>query len=586
MRNKLIERYEALNDRQKEEFSRLVNEDAPLGPYYYNVEGDDVSSKYHQVLFDDHSDYLYKNESRSPALVIGRRGSGKSTYINNLSQQKVAVIPTKNNLPIILNSWELIREVASRLIELELLPGTVNPEETAKFWELIILLEVVREISTSREAEIPLRLKKYVAAFALAEVSSGVGGLVQSITQMWKNNNVTAGRIVTVSSLLNKLMDTAQGFLDIREDVNEALYELGLAAVVLLDNPESPPTGEVAPIVAEFVHNQYYYTDDALAGLLQLCTSMNSNAGSYVQIRMCIPSEQYKHYIERASQPERFGYRHLLHWKTSDILALTANRILLFGHIYKEYFPGVTYERLSSLDLYDRDDIREFFGIIFDCRVENGRSDYLYRRKEDPIVYIVRHTQLLPRQIIRYFNSILSKAIKLNGSVVISEHEHIKQGVASIETHLAKEIARSYEHSYSGSSKIVAVAMKKFPMVFGASHLEAIYKNYVLKDKEIVEIIENSPSISAVNSVQKFIRMLEEMGAIGKVIGTPEAHKYVNAEFEYNIDGNLVTNNETKYSPHPLFSHNIEPGALEAGAHSNVLGIYPKESESDQFLRI
>lgn len=405
---------------------RLVNEDSPLGPYYFNVDGDDISSQYHQVLFDDHSDYLYKNESRSPALVIGRRGSGKSTYINNLAQQKIAVIKNKDNLPIIQNSWELIREVALRLMELDLLPGTVNPEETARFWELIFLLEVIREISLKKGHDLPDRLTKYVVAFALAEVSSGIGGLVHSITQMWKNSNSQYGKVVTVSSLLNKLMNSAKGFVDIRLDVNEALYEIGMAAVILLDNPESPPSAETTPIVAEFVHNQYYYTDDALSGLLQLCTTMNANAGSYVQIRMCIPSEQYKHYIQRSSQPERFGYRHLLHWKTSDLLALVANRILLFGYIYPSYFHNGLYHELSVLDVYDRDQIKTFYGLILNCTVQNGRSDDFKKLNEQPIDYIVRHTQLLPRQIIRYFNAIFSRGIKITGRVDISDPEIIK----------------------------------------------------------------------------------------------------------------------------------------------------------------
>ncbi len=581
MINKLIERYELLSERQKEEFSRLVKEDEPLGPYFYNVEGDDISSTYHQVLFDDHSEYLYKKESRSPALVIGRRGSGKSTYINNLSQQKVSVLPNKNNLPIILNSWELIREVASRIIELDLLPGAVNPEETARFWELIFLLEIMREIQLNKSVETPDKLKKYIVAFSLAEVASGVGGLVQSITLIWKNKNNTLGKVVTVSSLLNKLMDTAKGFTDIRSDVNEALYELNLAAVILLDNPESPPSKDAMPVVAEFAHNEYYYTDDALSGLLQLCTTINSNAGSYVQIRMCIPSEQYKHYIKRASQPERFGYRHLLHWKTSDLLALAANRILLFGHIYPKYFKDGLYEKLSSLDIYDRTEIKEFFGLILNCTVKNSRSDAYNTRIEEPINYIVRHTQLLPRQIIRYFNAIFSHELELREDFVITDQEIVRKGISSVERQLAKEIARSYEHSYKGSEKIVSVAMKKFPMVFRASQLEVIYKDNILKNKELIDIINNSSAISSVNTKERFVRMLEEMGVIGKVIDTPEEHKYVNVEFEYNIDGDLVTNSETQYSPHPLFSHNIEPSALNKGAHSSVLGIYPKESDSE-----
>lgn len=579
MDNKLVLRYESLSKREKEEFKRLVNEDQPLGPYFYNVEGDDTSSKYYQVLFDDHSEYLYKKEKRSPALVIGRRGSGKSTYINNLSQQKVSVIANKKNLPIILNSWELVREIALRLTELELMPGQVNAEETAKFWEMIFLLEVIRNIALSEDYEVPEILNKYIISFALAEVSLGFGALVQLITSTWKSANATTGRVVTVSSLLNKIMQTARGFIDIRKDVNDALYELGLAAVILLDNPESPPTGDSGTMVAEFVHSTDYYTDDALSGLLQLCTAMNSNAGSYVQIRMCIPSEQYKHYISRAKQPERFGYRHLLHWKSDDLLAMVANRIILFGHIYPEYFPETLYSKLGSLDLYDKQDIKDFYKEILTCKVHNGRSDYLHARAEDPVVYIIRHTQSLPRQVIRYFNEILTRNIEKSSSIIVEDEENILSGVSSIETKLAQEIARSYEHSYSGSEKIVALAMRKFPLVFKASQLEHIYKSTIEKDKEIADIIQKSNSISAVNTTARFVRMLEEMGAIGKVIGNPQEHKYVNAEYEYNIDGSLVTNNQTEYSPHPLFSHNIEPSALASGAHTNILGVYPKESD-------
>jgi len=582
--NKLIERYESLTDRQKKEFKRLVNPDQPMGPYYLNLDGNDNSNQYHQVFFDDSSDYLYKNESRSPALVIGRRGAGKSSYINNLSQQKVAVIPDLNNFPIILNNWELVREVAQRIIELDLFPGTASPEETAKFWELIFYLEIIRELCFSDEYTLPENLDKYIEIFNLKNVSSGVGGLVNSISLSWKNKNDDGGRVITVNSLLDMLMESQQGFTDIRRDINDALYGLGLAAVILLDNPESPLSNRNSASVTEFIHSIDYYTDDALAGLLHLCTTLNANPSSYVQIRMCIPSEQYKHYIGRSSQPERFGYRHLLHWKTSDLLSLVANRVLLFGHIYPEYIDKDIYDELLNLDLGIKSELKKFFSLIFDCEVENGRSDNNYKRNEVPILYIVRHTQLLPRQIIRYMNDIFSNGINNNNSLIIKDPEIIKSGIANIESILAYEIARSYEHSYQGSVEIVKIAMKKFPLVFGATHLEWIYKQNILKDKEIAKIIENSTSLSAVDTVDKFIRMLEAMGAIGKVLGVPEAYKYVNTEFEYNIDGNLITNSETKYSPHPLFSHNIEPGSLHKGAHTNVLGIYPKESGADKFF--
>ncbi|MEJ0043617.1 MAG: hypothetical protein WDM81_15980 [Rhizomicrobium sp.] len=92
-----------------------------------------------------------------------------------------------------------------------------------------------------------------------------------------------------------------------------------------------------------------------------------------------------------------------IRWKPIDLLAVTAHRYRLFAQIHDPVLFAMTGEK----DIATRDGIHDFFKIVMPREFRNSLGD-----PEDPLAYIMRHTQLLPRHTIAIFNSIITKSLR------------------------------------------------------------------------------------------------------------------------------------------------------------------------------
>ena len=91
----------AVREQLREE---VLTKSHPLGPSSLEFAIVNQDGQLYQHLFDDHSKYLYEEHTDRPSIIIGRKGAGKSSYLNNLSQKS-------NVVPIKIISWNILTEV-------------------------------------------------------------------------------------------------------------------------------------------------------------------------------------------------------------------------------------------------------------------------------------------------------------------------------------------------------------------------------------------------------------------------------------------------------------------------------------------
>lgn len=63
----------------------------PIGPPFLELHENQDKNLF-QYLFDGHSQYLYEQKYERPSIIVGRKGAGKTTYLNNLSFKKTSFL--------------------------------------------------------------------------------------------------------------------------------------------------------------------------------------------------------------------------------------------------------------------------------------------------------------------------------------------------------------------------------------------------------------------------------------------------------------------------------------------------------------
>lgn len=529
-----------------------------LGSSIYEYMFGQYDNKLYHVLFDGHSTHLYERSGQRPSIVIGRRGAGKSTYLNHLSQKQ-------NVVPIPIKVWDVIDIVENQVEAILERQSTIDAEKVSDIWHLIFI-----SLACKKASELAIEndeVKEFLKAFPLkAMVANGIINLVNEVIE--KIKTVYTGReerfdiqiCLQAAALGSPTLDVIESSLSGSLEKNRQVI------VIMLDNPERFTRDNMHDLSQS---SQNASREQTISGLLNLAGRMNKGNNA-IQMRLCIPSEQY-FYLKRVSTSKRkdFNAVQLLHWTSGEILSMAAHRFLTFLTVYNQFRDDNAYEELKALPIYTREGAFKFWSKVFNLEIENSR-----RLKEKPMVYLLRHSQLLPRQILDYLNKIIDLAIedKLEDFSSI-DPKYMKRAIEETEYETSSEVIDAYSYSYPEANEIYDSVLPKLPVLTTAKEIKD--KLYKTSDaKAVLQTYSGHPQVTV--GKERFLRLLIETGVYGKVVHEPSAHSsgYVEAEFEYTISGALKINNEDGLAMHPLFS-----GRLSSRHHEilgeDVLGVYP-----------
>jgi hypothetical protein len=300
-----------------------------------------------------------------------------------------------------------------------------------------------------------------------------------------------------------------------------------------------------------------------LAGLLRCITNF---ADSYrnVKIYCCVPEEVEPHLFTHVANETRdlsptTSYSRL-HWKPFDLLKIVAERYREFLKIHLSSHISDDQEFLvsiSNVDFSDRDNLMLFYGAIMPKYVTNR-----FGQKEDSIAYLVRHSQLLPRELILLFSRAISISHQETSSWRSITPAAIVKAVEESETALARQILKPYIAVYKELIVACESVLSELRPICSLGELHAIGKRM----RKSVALETDNPW-----------RTLYEMGVIGYI--DPDKSNRKSAYYEYglfhfNSSNPIRFANHLKYCVHPLFS-----GTWRLRRTSDMKFIYPSKIE-------
>ncbi len=498
---------------------KIFTHERPFGPTNASNITDDAVFK--EIL--DESNRIYESHSNSSAsIIIGRRGSGKTSFMRRFRKKVIAEeLTTATSFSEVIN---LIKQ-----------HGDCQFYETvADIWEQFIYLAVFRGIAGKYKTP-----TKDVAILKDFNAKHGIkdGGNLDQI--LWKivhlacasELKAVAAPSAFISELAGVDFPTAKASLVNILDSNKGM------AVLLIDSVEKYP----------FHAEKIEY---AIGGLLQ-CVGEFNERNDCVHVRLDLPAELYHVFKKYAPNPAKnFSNAVTLHWHASELLSIAAHRLSIYIRLY---YPGYWASLPSSIV----DNPQSFMELVLPKVITNriGTS-------EDTIPYILRHTQLMPRHMLRYLNSIFGPVYRDNAdetALKISE-DAVKNGIRHAEDNLSLEVFSAYADIYPMLEAVCEDCIPRLSLKFSDGYLSTVYNQH--GKKRVYS-----------GSYAEFKRMLIEAAVIGTL--DKETSRYYTANFEYTASDKLMDNGGP-YCLHPIFAERYR--SIRTGADSNK-PVYPFGSD-------
>jgi len=180
--------------------------------------------------------------------------------------------------------------------------------------------------------------------------------------------------------------------------------------------------------------------------------------------------------------------------------------------------------------------------------------------RERTFPYVLRHSQLRPRQIVILCNEIAKRAgdrfPEISNRILI-------QAVREAELQLANEVINSYSKIYRNVGDIVS-AISGMPMLF--------------KGKDLDKVARRSASswTDGSYSLNRFRQVVTELGIVGRKRGEHDPSSGImEADFEFALKDRLFINEDDDCVVHPMFYRK-----LNIKAQSGI-SVYPFPDHPD-----
>ena len=484
---------------------------------------------------------IYYEMSGRPSLIIGRRGAGKTAFL-----QSIHLNPTYKVI-IELPTHKAFREIVDSIQKMG--RGTaVFAEEISDLWNMIFWHTIlVRLTEFGGKSEDLNAIKQYVSSVGLKKIMSPYN-VMRAIIKILKERGGD-NPLSMISEFLDEIMFNGITFTEARTAAIEFLERNNMRAIILIDALEDFQLDNET-----MCH--------AVAGLLR-CQGSFHFPGSPCELRCCIPSELYHNLIYLSSNPNKdFQHRVLIHWHASELIQLAAHRYSCFLQLYH---PDL-HTQFSHLDLHKRFGATTFWHSLLPISIKNRVGIV-----EDPLAYILRHTQLLPRHLLMYLNQISLKSQKRNDNPVQFESTAIMDGVYETENTICQEIFSAYKYIHPGARHASERCISHLPFYFSDGELHKVYNR-------------RGKVVQGIFDYEEFKAMMIEIGAIGRV--TNKTDRYIIGLFEYTVPHKVIASTYDELCLHPVFTevfHAIKP---EPGEETRVVYPYGSDIDGEEFREL
>jgi hypothetical protein len=503
---------------------QYVRPDQPFGP----PDAADIKESDCAAALFDWNNQAFAELLTGSDVLVGRRGSGKSALLGTFrSKRHMKADLTSDeareyrdrfhlNAKTLLAVPDLIVEAdtPAHMDELEIyclehhLPSV---EVLARMWNVRIWVLV----GTSLQRDYPIlwrnapeNLKAYVADDDV--VKTALGGVNDNTGCVMPANHFVA-------------------------DMEAFLRSEGKRCVITFDNLE-----------------RYKVNDEqnaVLAGLIAATGKMIGAQHPSLDVKLCLPAEIFEHLktvIFRADKDlQRIQY---LHWSPVELMHVAASRL----KVYFQLYDPDTYDVVKDLRLSDRSILRKFWNRFLPERIVNALG-----MEEDTFTYLLRHTQLLPRQVLTFLNAVARRFTRDRRILFTSafEAKHIVTGVEDAENSNAQAVLAMFQPMYPRVMEIFDVVMPRLKGVFDYGFLQSVYHSSAKSHMQQMQ----RPDF------RSFWRLMLSTGAVGIVDATGSSDIYETGKFEFNSSNLLRVSDKDRLCVHPMFSriYNVDEAAIQ-----------------------
>jgi serine/threonine protein kinase len=460
------------------------------------------SSEYSKYYFD-HTRFNRDALSPKVFLIIGRRGAGKTALSQFFSFQQQ--IP--NVVTIEVDEPAAFQQLMSKMAESAAHNREIAIPRLVKIWEFVIWSAIFWQLQN--------RDNRIKAACLFAEETDKVSTFVRHVLR----------------ALVNKFLRSDNSLADELEDfINNETVQKAKRAVL-----EVVKVNKV--IIALDTMENYAVRDEAMmrsmGALIQCASRFTRNyARQGIYLKVFIMAEIFPYLKEEVSlNPLKFIHDEIyLQWRPKDLMRLISWR-------YDRYLKkdNATSLPTGRVDWDNHHEVlKEKWEPYWGKKIRTRQG-----LMEETFPYVLRHTQLRPRQLIVLCNSI-AKRSQEGETFPQFTADSIIEGIQRAEKRLAEEVMNSYSSVYPGAARI-AEALSGLPLIFKGNEL----------DKRAPQTASQWPH--GEYSSYAFRQFVSELGIVGRVRNVSDKAGIVEADFEYAGESriSLLVNDECVI--HPMF---------------------------------
>lgn len=486
----------------------LFTPQQPLGPIGIS---DSISPAVLRALYDTRVQLHMRSESNPPTFIVGRRGSGKTALLLSRELKPETLSVRLSAQGVFSGMQAAVRRIGQSMI--------LPVEGVAQLWETLLWAPVIARLVRSG----PLRKGDPPRAFQLlweetAAIRRETRGadapdddaldfavlrLIEHVDQ--------AGPVPSLATLRRGFRLAERPWSEVVEAARTVLEARRLPAFVLIDSLEhiGQHVDDIRPVLQGLFH---------LVGQLGLRTG-----GSQLRIQCCFPSELWPVLDRISANPIKdFSGRMVLRWHWQDLLSVVGMRLRMF---LERHYPA----EVKGIAADDHERLLE--------RVLPPSLIGQDGVPENTVAYVLRHTQLLPRQVLYIFNEVLHAAIAKTGGPR-PRADDVLRAVAEAEATLCPEVFSANHFRYPHAHAVARRLIPYLPFRFDDGYLHRMFNQAGVRKECGLDYVQAR-------------EMLTDVGILGRFVG--ETERYLRAEFAYSAEGQMILSPDEEYCLHPMF---------------------------------
>ncbi len=484
--------------------------DSPLDPRFHPFGEicceDEVKllQDHYREYYFDHAPFNREAVESETYLIVGRRGSGKTSLAHYFSFQK----HLKHAACLDVEEPELYQHVLSKVASMAGKTSELAIPRIVKIWDFLIWSVIFKEYS-SRAPEI-------------------------SEACIFGQGQNTAARLIrdVLKNLISRFIRDKNG------DLTEGLEDLLSSPVIEKGKEAVLQIARREPVIVAIDSLEHYRVEDesimrAIAALIECAKKFNfSYAHKGVHLKVFVTAEVFPHLRESIiSNTLKYVTNPVfLNWKPKDLIRLVCWRFYRYLEQNHQLLPT----NKSNIHWVSFPDVLAKMWIpYFGEEVTNGVG-----LCEKTFPYVLRHTQMRPRQLVTLCNQ-MAKLSKNSETFPSIKPRMLIDAVRMKRLELADEVINSYSRIYPYAAHIIE-AIKGTPMIFKGKELDKLGPRTASKWRGEYTQMD-------------FRQIIAELGIVGRVRRWDKGSGIAEADFEYNLHDRLSLQVDDDCVIHPMF---------------------------------